>query len=132
MKKFGLSPKERIKNDKDFELLYKTGETETSDSFKIKASFFIHKDSPEPGVKAAFGVSKKAGNAAWRNRVKRLLRESFRSNKEILTAVTKEKNILLLIVFSPNNINQKNSKKIFLKDISEDVTGLMNKIRDRL
>ncbi len=140
MKKHSLSSKERIKNTKDFELLYKAGKVEISDNFKIKALFFADKVTPaQPvpsvsggSVKAGFGVSKKAGNAVWRNRLKRLLKESYRLNKDILVSCAEEKNILLYVAFLPNKINQKNNKKISLADVLPDVVELMKKIRSRL
>ncbi len=83
-------------------------------------------DDKKTKFKVAFAVSKKAGKAVWRNRVKRLMREVFRLNKKIILNINTEK--LLLIVFSPNKVNQKNYKKIKLKDVEEEILSLMIRI----
>ena len=132
MKQFGLSAKERIKSKNEFDLVYSAGEILFSSSQKFKAVFFIHKDSETSGIKAAFAVSRKSGNAVWRNRVKRLFRESFRQNKLELKELVELKNVSLLIVFSPNMINQTNRKKIFLKEVLPDVVDLMNQVKAKL
>ena len=91
---------ERIKSRKDFRNIY-VRENQFFLQIK-KLKLFIERKSEPPGVKIAAAVSKKSGNAVWRNRVKRLIKESYRLNKEILTELCPRKNILLKIVFSPN------------------------------
>jgi ribonuclease P protein component len=132
LKQFGLSAKERIKSKNEFDLVYSAGEILFSSSQKFKAVFFIHKESETSGIKAAFAVSRKSGNAVWRNRVKRLFRESFRQNKQELKELVELKNVSLLIVFSPNMINQTNRKKIFLKEVLPEVVDLMNQVKAKL
>ena len=132
LKKFGLSKKEKIKSKKEFDLIYSAGEQLISPSQKLKALYIIDRNSGTPGVKTAYAVSRKAGNAVWRNRVKRLLRDSFRLNKEQIVDECSKKSIKLFIVFSPFTINKRNYGMIFLKDVQEDVVGLMNKIRTKL
>jgi len=132
LKKFWLSKKEKIKSKKEFDLIYSAGEQLISPSQKLKALYIIDRNSGTPGIKTAYAVSRKAGNAVWRNRVKRLLRESFRLNKEQIINECGKKSIKLLIVFSPFAINKRNCEKIFLKDVLDDVVGLMNKIRAKL
>ncbi|MCU7503474.1 MAG: ribonuclease P protein component [Ignavibacteria bacterium] len=132
MAKFGLSKDERIKNKRDFRQVYSVGKIIYSDDQKLKVSYFPEKNSEQAGIKIAAAVSKKAGNAVWRNRVKRLLRESFRLKKEILLANCIAKSICLKIIFSPNNLNQKKQKKLKLDDIMPAVIDLMNKLNSRL
>jgi ribonuclease P protein component len=132
LKKFGLSKKERIKSKKDFQLIYSAGETLLSSSQKLKAVFIIQNNSEMSEIKTAFAVSRKCGNAVWRNRVKRLLKESFRLNKEILTKSVHDKGINLKLVFSPYNFNQKKMPKIYLSEIMPSVVELMNMIEKKL
>jgi len=132
LKQFGLSKTERIKSKKEFDLVYSVGEILFSSSQKFKAVFFIQRESEASGTKAAFAVSRKSGIAVWRNRVKRLLRESFRLNKKELATEAKSKKVKLTIVFSPNTINQSNRKKIYLKEVMPEVIDLMNQIRVKL
>ncbi|MFA7229149.1 MAG: ribonuclease P protein component [Melioribacteraceae bacterium] len=132
MKQFGLSSKERIKSKNEFELVYSAGEIAFSSSQKFKAVFFIQRESEASGIKAAFAVSRKSGNAVWRNRVKRLFRESFRQNKKELKESVELNRVSLLIVFSPNAVNQTNRKKIFLKEVFPEIVDLMNQIRAKI
>ena len=131
MKQFGLSKKERIKAKKDFAIVYSSGKTITSCSQKLKAIFFVQPTS-ESGIKAAFVVYKKAGSAVWRNRIKRLLRESYRLNKNILSDIVQKNESSLLLVLAAKSINQKTNKKINLNDILPDVVDLLEQIKRRL
>ncbi|MDP3582842.1 MAG: ribonuclease P protein component, partial [Ignavibacteria bacterium] len=103
-----------------------------SSNQKLKAVFLIERETEQAVLKAAFAVSRKAGIAVWRNRVKRLFRESFRLNKTILKAEVENKKIRLNIVFVPNSINERRNKKISLEQIMPDVVDLMNKIKVKL
>lgn len=132
MKQFGLSNKERIKSKKEFDSVYSSGETLFSSNQKLKAVFLIERETEQAVLKAAFAVSRKAGIAVWRNRVKRLCRESFRINKHILNSIVDEKNISVKIVFSPFTINERKNKVIFLDEIMPAVIDLMNKIKVKL
>lgn len=127
MKEFTISKKEIISSKNEFDRVFNSGKTIYSNSRKLKAIFYINNDTESEGLKVAFAVHKKAGSAFWRNRVKRLLRESFRLNKGVLSESLK--NVFLLVVFSLNTINQRNHIKIKLSDILSDVIELMNKIR---
>lgn len=132
MKQFGLSSKERIKSKNEFDAVYSSGQILYSYSNKLKAVILIQEETEEAVLKTAFAVSRKSGNAVWRNRVKRLLRESFRKNKHELKSIVELKKIKLLVVFSPNTINQSNRKKIFLGDLLSDVVDLLGKIKEKL
>lgn len=131
MKQFGLSSKERIKSKNEFDLVYSAGEILFSSSQKFKAVFFIQRESETSGIKTAFAVSRKSGIAVWRNRIKRLLRESYRLNKKEIYSEVELKKMRVFIVFSPNTINQKNNRKILLKEVMPEVIDLMNRIKAR-
>ena len=62
----------RLKKEKDFNLVFKNGKKLFSKNLTVV--FF-----PSKEIKAGFAVSKKHGTSVKRNRIKRLLRESFRS-----------------------------------------------------
>jgi len=132
LKHFSLSSNERIKKRKDFELIFSTGRFVYSSGKVLRAHYLIDKDNKENGVKIAPVVGKKLGNAVWRNRVKRLIKESYRLNKEILTEVSLRKSVLLKIIFSPNLINQENNKILSYKEITPHVVDIMTKIASRL
>lgn len=128
MKKQGLSKSERIKNKNDFEKVYNFGTTIYSSNRKLKATYFFDKTNERGLIKAAFAVHKRAGNAVWRNRMKRLLRESFRLNKMTFYENINLSGLFLLIVFSPNTINEKSDKKIKLAEVMPSLVEIMNKI----
>lgn len=131
MKPQGLSSKERIKSKKDFSELYSNGKILISGDQKIKAVYLIDKKSGN-GIKIAAVVSKKSGKAYWRNRIKRLIKDSYRLNKEeLITAVSKKKRNIR-IVFSSYNLNDRKNKKIGLNDIMLPVAELMRRIKTEL
>ena len=132
MKEYGLSQKERIKSKKSFDDLFTSGKILISKDQKIKAIFLLDKKAEEVGVKVAAVVSKKNGKAVWRNRVKRLIRTSYRLNKERLTNFCKEKSILLRIVFSAFSITEETTNRVRLKDIMPGVMELMQQIERKI
>ncbi len=132
MKRYGLSADEKIKSRKDFELLYSTGKSIYSSDKKLKAVYLIFAETDKTGVQFAPAVSKKAGKAVWRNRMKRLLREAFRLNKEILTGISIQKNFLIKIILSPNFLNEKVNKSIKLAQVEPGVVEILLKIKSAL
>ena len=62
----------RLKKEKDFNLVFKKGKRLYSDKLTL-----IYISSEE--LKVGYAVGKKHGKSVKRNRIKRLLRESFRS-----------------------------------------------------
>lgn len=130
-KQQGLSSQERIKSKKDFNELYSSGKILISSKKKIKAIYLI-KENTIGGVKIAAVVSKKLGNAVWRNRIKRFIKETYRLNKQeiILSANNAGKNIRL--IFSAYLLNEKRDKKIGLNDIAPDVLEVISSIKNTL
>jgi len=132
LKRYGLSAKERVKSKKDFDKIFSSGKMLYSSSKLIKAVYIVEKEGENKGVRIAVAVSKRLGIAVWRNRIKRLIKESYRLNKEILLDICSKKNILLKIVFSPNFLNEKDNKNIMLIDLMPSVVDLMIKLRSIL
>ena len=132
MKEFGLSANERIKSRKDFEKIFSEGKIITSFDRKIKEIYLVERNSNTPGIKIAVAVSKKLGKAFWRNRVKRLLKETYRLNKNILFPICLQKKHLVKIVFFPYGLSQKKNKKVALKDINSEAIDILIKIRNIL
>ena len=132
MKSFSLNRNERVKKKNDFEKVYTSAKVLFSSKFLIKSLHTIDPEKKFVGVKIVAAVSKKAGKAVWRNRVKRLIKESYRLNKQSLLKKATEKKIGLLIIFSPNRLSESKNKKVFFKDISDNVIELINKIEQQI
>ena len=128
MKIFSLNQNERVKKKNDFEKVYSSGKTFYSSELLIKSIYTIYPAEQFVGVKIAVAVSKKAGSAVWRNRIKRLIKEAYRLNKISIIEKTNQKKVGVMIIFSPNRLSETKNKKIFLKDIKEKVVELINKI----
>lgn len=119
---------DRLINDRDFELVYKRGSVVLSEDKKIKANYLFESKDINNTVKIGLSVASKKGNSVWRNRIKRILRESLKIDREILRNIIELKNANLLIIFSPYSINQTNSKKIFLKEIKPAIWNILKRI----
>jgi len=132
VKPYELPACERIKSRKDFENIFKSGNTIYSSDNKLKAIYICNKNSKECGVKIATAVFKKSGNAVWRNRIKRLIRVSYRLNKKNLTKTCSDKKILLKIVFSLNTINQNNTQSVKLNDLQSAIDDIISKMNSTL
>ncbi|MCB0747721.1 MAG: ribonuclease P protein component [Ignavibacteriales bacterium] len=132
MKRYTLSKKERLKLKKDFERVYTKGSQLFSSQKKLKVNYYLESSVNDKGIKAAFVVSKKAGKAVWRNRIRRLLKEAYRTNKIDLTDFCINNNFLLYLVFSPRTLNQKQNKKIKLSFILDDLVDLLNKVKNQI
>jgi ribonuclease P protein component len=132
LKNFSLSAFERIKKRNDFQHIFSTGRLVYSSGKVLRAHYLAKLNTEDGGVKIAPVVSKKLGNAVWRNKVKRLIKESYRLNKEILTEVSLRKHVLLKVVFSPNTLSEKKNKILSYNDIMPHIFEIMTKIASRL
>lgn len=131
MKNFSLTRNERVKKKSDFEKIYSSAKVLFSSDRLIKVHF-LFVDSSTPGIKIAAALSKKSGKAVWRNRLKRLIKESYRINKNPLLEKVLNKSTQLFLVFSPNRLSEASNKKIYLGDVSSGVVELMNKILQQI
>lgn len=131
MKLFSLSKDERIKEKKNIQLLIQEGSSVFSSRNSLKAIYLIQ-DSDKPGVKIAVGISKKAGKAVWRNKLKRLIRNAYRLNKIPLIQSAQQKNKSVLILFTSLSYNEQNNKKLFYDEIVKEVKSLLEKIAKRI
>ena len=132
MKVFSLSRNEKVKKKNDFKKVYSSKKILFSSDLLVKSHYTIDLDEQFVGAKIAVAVSTKAGQAVWRNRIKRLIRESYRLNKQGLLKKAIEKKICLLIIFSPNKLSEFKNKKIYYKDIYKSVIELISKIEQQI
>ena len=124
-----ISDFEWLKSKSEIELVYKNGQTVVSNDKKLRAKYyFANNEDVNEKVKAGLSVSSDKGNSVWRNRMKRILRELIRKEKEILLSIVKQKNTNFLIIFSPHSITQSNFNKVSLKDITFPMSDILNKL----
>jgi len=79
MEKQSFGKKERVRKRKNYLSIYQGGVRVHSNNFTV-----ILNPNPSGEKRLGVAVSKKVGNAVKRNRIKRLLREFFRLNKDRL------------------------------------------------
>lgn len=132
MKQFSLSRNERIKSKKLFELLYAEGKIAHSAGRRMKGIYCVLPAGTPPGVSIAAAVSRRAGKAVWRVRMKRLIREAYRLQKQEITAFCKERGLALTIVFSVNRISSKDGIAYKLSDIFPEVGSVLQKVIHKL
>ncbi len=77
----------------------------------------------------AVSISSRTGGAVWRNRVKRLIKEAVRTEKEFFNELVSFKKTSLLVIFSSYKITQQSHKYIFLKNIKPSVQDILNHLK---
>lgn len=128
MENYKFSRNQRLKSTKDIKKLFSQGEVLLSENFIVKAHVLLEPND-KFDIKFAVGVSKKAGNAVWRNRFKRLVREYFRLNKNLLNFY---KPVKILIMITPLRLNQKKNGHLTLAFISNDMKHIFELIREKV
>lgn len=88
-KRYGLSRSERLKSRKQIDRLFEEGKAISF--FPVRAIYSFCRDNENGGLQIGVTASKKNfKKAADRNRIKRLLREAYRLQKEELALQLKE------------------------------------------
>lgn len=76
VQRYTFSRSERLRKSSDFDRVYSSGKRSTSSTLTV-----IFDVSPAGATRVGLSVGRRIGKAVVRNRVKRLLREAFRLNK---------------------------------------------------
>ena len=114
MKKFGYPKNEKLKQSKEIDLLFKKGKWKTVGNIRIVYHHFEDLENTKIGVSASKRFFKKATD---RNRIKRLLRESYRLNKEIFLQGFGEKTLAMVFWNS-------NKMPVHFKDVETEFLNL--------
>ena len=103
-KQYTLGKNERLKSRKQIEQLFKSGQRFVSPPFRIFYSFQAGQQSPEISpLQVGFGASSRNFKTAVdRNRIKRLAKEAYRLQKNILQDKLKEQKRKLNVFFIYN------------------------------
>ena len=118
---------ERLKIKNDINAVYKKGKVFISVDRKLKVNH-LSSESVINRVRVAITISSKAGNSVWRNRLRRIIRESLRQEKKYLREIMNNNKQGLSIIFSTYRINQVKFEHLSLKDVKPAVTDILNKI----
>lgn len=130
MSKLSLNKRERIKGKKSFEEIYNSGKKITSSDKRVRAIYKVLESDAIPQVKIAVAVSKRAGKAFFRNRIKRLMREAYRLNKlEIFNFIKPGYNLYILLL--PYSYLDKN-KKYRLEYFTHSIVDILEKIKESI
>lgn len=128
MENYKFSRNQRLKSTKDIKKLFSQGEVYLSENFVVKAHV-LFEPNDKFDIKFAVGVSKKAGNAVWRNRFKRLVREFYRLHQNLLYF---DKPVKILVMVTPLRLNQKKNRHLTLAYISNDMRYIFELIREKV
>lgn len=80
----GLRRREKIKSKKDFKVIFNSGKRYSNSLISMVFRNKIETPGKDPVRRLGIIASRKAGNAVQRNRLKRLIRETFRIGKQDL------------------------------------------------
>jgi len=96
--RYTFTKPERLKNDKEISRLFEEGKSITV--FPIRLIYLFSDGDEQEHIKAAFTASKRNfKKAVDRNRIKRLLRESYRLNKPQLYRSLDTKNYIFMFIY---------------------------------
>lgn len=98
MKKYAYPRSEKLKQDKDFALLFKKGKWRTAGAVRLVFTSSDEVQKPKVGVSASKKLFKRSID---RNRVKRLLRAVYRHHKEAFAQKFGNQTLAMLFWISP-------------------------------
>jgi len=97
MGRLTFTKQQRISTRAEFQTILKDGKKVSDRFFRIAVIINPNQSRPKLGII----VSKKVGAAVYRNRIKRVVRESFRLNQNQIVSGTN-----LVVIAKPDSINQ--------------------------
>ena len=120
---------ERIKSKGEIANINTVGKTIISTDKKVKARYLLNFQDEQVRIEYAVTLSSKAGNSVWRNRFKRLIRESIRAEANLLREIIFLSKSSLSIIFASGSITQSSDRTIFLYDLKPAVLDILIKLR---
>jgi len=122
--KYTFKKGEKLKSRKLIEQLFKDGKRLRS--FPIQMMYLEIKHESDELYQAGFTVSKRHfKRAVDRNRLKRLMRESYRLQKQVITAEKYTKKYIFMFIYLSN-------EKLTYQDIAIHMKSLLEKFSDKI
>jgi ribonuclease P protein component len=119
--RFTLKAHERLKSRKIIQQLFKEGKSFSHFPFRV---MYLENENAIPGLQAGFTVSSRNfKKAVDRNRIRRLMRESYRLQKNILLYELQEhhKNLSIFFIYTANELPN-------FKDVFEKIGGALKRL----
>lgn len=110
----GFPKDNRLLKQKDFDKVYQGGKSYQNQYFHF---YFLEKDGPPPRLGLALG--KEVGKAVQRNKVKRIIREIFRTNKDLFNNM----DLIVKPLAGIKNLGRKEIRAILKKSLRELIRG---------
>ena len=120
----------KLKSSKLFDKAYLNGTNIISGDKIIKARYFLLDQIIKPRMQFAITVSSKAGGAVWRNRIRRIIYESVRTELNSFYEMISSTKFSMLVIFSPNKLNQQNNNHIAFNDIKLSILDIQKKLKN--
>lgn len=125
MKRFSLNREERLKSNQLIRKVYLSGKRYITADQLLRAFWLIEAGGGTAPLAMAAAVSRKAGNAVWRNRVKRLVREAYRLEKAPVQGQCRQHGKTVRAVISPYRLNQANQPQVTLAMVRPAVADVL-------
>jgi ribonuclease P protein component len=126
-----LKKSEILRGKRNFESIFERGKRIRSEYIQGIVLDLPGRTPDGPGILIAAVVPKAAGNAAWRNRVRRLIREAYRNNKDIIGPPGERPDRTLNVVFLWSPRTKPSSGAVSFPLVREEITGLLQRIREQ-
>lgn len=123
-----LKKSEIIRGKKIFDEVFERGVRVRSQIIQALVLASPAAEGTPPGIRMAAVIPKAAGKATVRNRLKRLIRESYRHEKSILLSSGRPIDGTLNIVFLWSPRTRVPTRDVTLATVSGEITGLLHKI----
>ena len=117
MKKMSFRQRERLRLKNDFDSLFDTGGRVESESFVI-----VYKANCKGYCRLGFSIRKKFGKAHLRNRLRRCLKEIYRTNKPLFPTS-------MDIIFIPRKGLSKRFLQVSYRELESIVLGMIEALR---